>query len=166
MAAHASQQKRVAKGKGLLFDPSKDKSLTIYVAKFWPPWQQRYVDLVREQLDGISLDVKSVAKMVGKADVKRAMPFIQELKRKLESGESRDAVLDRVLGFDEVAALKEMVPVLKSTVPRLTGVDIVVVDERGLNEGSNGAGGNGTGDIPQLANSAEPGNPSLEFFNV
>ena len=36
MAAHAGQQKRLAKGKGLLFDPTKDKRLSIYVAKSWP----------------------------------------------------------------------------------------------------------------------------------
>ncbi|KAK4042727.1 leucine--tRNA ligase, cytoplasmic [Parachaetomium inaequale] len=170
LAAHAGQQKRLAKGKkGLLFDPTQDKALNIYVAKSWPPWQQRYVDLVREQLGGgASLDVKSVAKMVGKADMKRAMPFIQDLKRRLEeSGESPDAVLDRILGFDEVEALKEMVAILRSTVPKLKGINVIIVDdERGQNETSSNAGGNGTVEVPQVASSAEPGNPSLEFFNV
>jgi leucyl-tRNA synthetase len=157
------------KGKGLLFDPTKDRALSIYVAKSWPPWQQRYVDLVREQWDGTSLDVKSVAKMVGKADLKRAMPFIQDLKRRLEeSGESTpNAVLDRTLGFDEVEVLKEMVPVLKSTVPKLKGVNVIVVDdERGQNEASSNAGGDRVMEVSQVASSAEPGNPSLEFFNV
>ncbi|KAH6855716.1 hypothetical protein B0I37DRAFT_365561 [Chaetomium sp. MPI-CAGE-AT-0009] len=136
------------------------------MAKFWPPWQQRYVDLVREQLDGTSLDVKSVAKMVGKADMKRVMPFIQDLKRKLESGENPDAVFDRTLGFDEVEALREMVPVLKSVVTKLKGVVVIIVDERGQNEVPGNAGGNGAAEVSQLASSAEPGNPSLEFFNV
>ncbi len=154
------------KGKGLLFDPTKDKSLNIYVTRSWPPWQQCYVDLVQEQFDGVSLDVKSVAKMVGKVDMKRAMPFIQDLKRKLESGESPDAVLDRILGFDEVEVLKEMVPVLKSTVPKLKGVSIIVVDEGGQNESSSNAGRNGGEGIPRIGSSAEPGNPSLEFLNV
>jgi leucyl-tRNA synthetase len=159
------------KGKGLLFDPTKDKALNIYVAKSWPPWQQRYVDLVREQLDGgVSLDVKSVATMIAKADMKRAMPFIQDLKRRLEeSGESTpDAVLDRILGFDEVEVLKEMVPVLKSTVPKLKRVNVIVVDdmERGQNEASGNTGGNGVVEVPQPASSTEPGNPSLEFFIV
>ena len=104
--------------------------------------------------------------MIGKADMKRAMPFIQDLKRRLESGESPSAVLDRTLGFDEVEALKEMVPVLKSAVPKLKGVNVIVVDERGQNEASSNAGEKGVVEISQLASSAEPGTPSLEFFNV
>jgi leucyl-tRNA synthetase len=152
----------------MLFDPTKDKCLNIYVAKTWPAWQQRYIDLVREQLDEMTLDAKSIAQKVEKADMKRAMPFIQELKRKLESGAEADTVLDRHLGFDEVAALNEMVPVLKSTVPRLRGVSIIVVDEQGRDGGQNntGATGNGSVKMSQTAGSAEPGTPSIEFLNV
>jgi leucyl-tRNA synthetase len=164
LAAHASQQKRLAKGKGLLFDPTKDKHLNIYVAKLWPTWQQRYVDLVREQFDGVTLDAKKVAKMVEKADMKRAMPFIQDLKRKLESGERPDAVLDRVLGFDEVEVLGEMIPVLMSTVPKLRGVNIVV--NEGSHSGASGNPGSPAVEVSQVASSAEPGNPSLEFVNA
>lgn len=100
--------------------------------------------------------------------MKRAMPFIQELKRKLESGAEVDTVLDRDLGFDEVAALNEMVPVLKSTVLRLKAVSIIVVDEQGRSGGQGNAGskGDGTVQMSQVAGSAEPGNPSLEFLNV
>jgi leucyl-tRNA synthetase len=103
--------------------------------------------------------VKSVGKIVDKADMKRAMPFIQDLKRKLESGENSGVVLDRVLGFDETVALREMIPVLKSAVPKLREVDIIVVNE-------DATVGNEAGAFPQLASSAEPGNPSLEFSNV
>jgi leucyl-tRNA synthetase len=162
LAAHAGQQKRLAKGKGLLFDPSKDKCLNIYVAKSWPAWQQRYIDLVLEQFDGLTFDAKSLAKKLEKADMKRAMPFIQELKRRLEASGKPDDVLGRVLGFDEVKALNEMAPVLKSTVQRLKGVSIIVVDE----PGNTGKAGAGDAEIPQIASSAEPGNPSLEFFNI
>ena len=168
MTAHASQQKRLTKGKGLLFDPTKDKCLNIYVAKSWPSWQQRYIDLVREQLDGMTLDAKSIAKKVERADMKRAMPFIQELKRKLASGAKANTVLDRDLGFDEVAALNEMVPVLRSTVPRLRAVSVIVVDEQGRHGGQSntGATGDGTVQMSPTAGSAEPGTPSLEFLNV
>lgn len=154
LSAHAGQQKRLTKGKGLLFDRSKDKRLNIYVAKSWPTWQEKYIDLVRELFDGVTLDAKTVAKRVEKAEMKKAMPFIQELKRRLESGESRESVLDRALSFDEVQALKEMVPVLKSTVPKLKEVGVIVIDK------SNGGG------LPRTASSAEPGSPSLEFLDL
>ncbi|KAG7293223.1 hypothetical protein NEMBOFW57_003269 [Staphylotrichum longicolle] len=164
LAAHAGQQKRLSKGKGgLQFDPTQATRLTIYVATSWPPWQQRYVDLVRAaRRDGggaALLDAKSVAGMVGGAEMRRAMPFIQELKRKLEeAGDGHaGAVLDRVLGFDEAAVLGEMVPVLKATVARLGEVRVVVVDD----DDEEGAVA-----VPQFAGSAEPGNPAIEFFNV
>jgi hypothetical protein len=51
-----------------------------------------------------------------------------------------------------------MVPVLRAAVPRLEGVEIVVIDERGAE------GGRGDGD--GVARSAEPGNPAVEFCNV
>ncbi|KAK4219080.1 leucyl-tRNA synthetase, class Ia, archaeal/eukaryotic cytosolic [Rhypophila decipiens] len=154
LAAYASQQKRFAKGKGVLFDPTKDKTLRIFVAKTWPSWQEEYVELVRDMFDGITLDIKSVTKKVEKADMKKAMPFIQDLKRKLESGlVTRESVLNRALLFDEAATLEEMVPLLKSMVPKLLEVIIIVVD------GDAAAGS-------QAASSAEPGSPSLEFIDV
>lgn len=168
LAAHAGQQKRLARGKGgLQFDPTKATRLTIYVAKCWPSWQQRYVDLVRAaQRDGGAalLDAKSVAGMVGGAEMKRAMPFIQELKRKVEeaaaaAGEGHaGAVLDRVLGFDETEVLGEMVPVLKATVARLGEVRVVVVGDDDDDEDAVA--------VAQFAGSAEPGNPAIEFLNV
>jgi leucyl-tRNA synthetase len=165
LAAHAAQQKRLAKGKGVLFDPSKDKYLNIYVAKSWPSWQKRYIDLVRDMFDGITLDVKSVAKQVEKADIKRAMPFVQELKRKLESGEAPNAVLDRTLAFDETMVLQELVPVLQSTVQRLKAVNVIVIDGE-TQDGGEADGKIRKSGIPQIATSAEPGNPAFEFLNL
>ncbi|GAB1312120.1 cytosolic leucyl tRNA synthetase [Madurella fahalii] len=69
LAAHASQQKRLAKEKGVLFEPGKDKCLNIYVAKSWPSWHQRYIDLVQDMFDGVTLDVKSVVEKVEKVDM-------------------------------------------------------------------------------------------------
>lgn len=152
-AADGAQQKRLAKGKDIRYDPKQTKRLTIFVAKSWPAWQARYIDLVREKLKGITLDIKDVSKDIDKADMKKAMPFVHYLKKRLESGESKDTVLDRELGFDEVEVLGEMIVVLKATVVKLKEVSIVVVDE--------GAKG-----LPQMAASAEPGSPSFEFANL
>ncbi|KAM7190505.1 leucyl-tRNA synthetase, class Ia, archaeal/eukaryotic cytosolic [Rhypophila sp. PSN 637] len=160
LATYASQQKRFAKGKGVLFDPTKDKILRIFVAKTWPAWQEKYVELVQNMFDGITLDIKSVTKKVEKADMKKAMPFIQDIKRKLEAGlVSRESVLNRALLFDEAATLEEMAPLLKSIVPKLLEVTIIVVD-------GDAAAGKPGGELSQAASSAEPGSPSPEFINV
>jgi leucyl-tRNA synthetase len=155
LMVYAGQQKRLAKGKGLLFDPSKDKCLNLYVAKSWPAWQQQYVDLVRDMFDGVTLNVKSMVKNVEKADMKRAMPFVQELKRRLEAGETAESVLDRTMAFDEATVLRELTPVLRSSVPGLKMVNVVVLEEQ-----------NQKGGITQVASSAEPSNPAIQFLNV
>lgn len=152
-AAEGAQQKRLAKGKDIRYDPKQAKRLTIFVAKSWPAWQARYIDLVREKLEGTTLDIKDLSKDIEKADMKKAMPFIHHLKRRLESGESKNAVLERDLGFEEVKVLEEMIVVLKAIVVKLKEVSIVTVEE--------GAKG-----LAPMAASAEPGSPSFEFTNL
>lgn len=164
-AADGAQQKRLAKGKDIRYDPKQAKQLTIFVAKSWPAWQARYIELVRQKLKGITLDIKDVSKDINKAEMKKAMPFIHYLKRKLESGESKDAVLDRDLGFDEVQVLGEMVTVLKATVVKLKEVNIVIVEE-GAKAGLRVEDQRRIEGLPQMAASAEPGSPSFEFTNL
>jgi leucyl-tRNA synthetase len=48
-----------------------------------------------------------------KADMKKAMAFIQGLKKRLVAGEEPQTVFDRNLAFDELNTLREMVPGLK-----------------------------------------------------
>ena len=61
---------------------------------------------------------------------KRAISFVQSLKRRLITGEKIDTISDRKLASDELSMLKEMNIRLKRT----TGcniIDMVVIDERG-----------------------------------
>jgi leucyl-tRNA synthetase len=138
------------------YDPKQAKKLTIFVASSWPEWQQKYIDLVKGSLEqgvaGLTIDTKKVLPKVDKKDMKKAMPFVQLLKRRLDGGESEDAVFERKLGFEEKEVLEEMVPGLKATVPKLAEVIIVVVDGK---EG-----------LPTQSAQAEPGNPAFEFVNV
>lgn len=163
-AAEGAQAKKIAKGKTASYDPKADKKLTIYVARNWPAWQTKYIELIRQQLESTKLvDMKVVSKQIDKPDMKKAMPFVQLIKRKLDAGESREAVLERKVPFDEVAVLKEMAPGLKSTVPKLKEVDVVVVEEGGKT-GTNLEGK--SVNLGPPAASAEPGQPSFEFANV
>ena len=165
-AAEGAQQKRLAKGKTASYDPKVDKKLTIFVAKCFPSWQQKYIDLVRRLFNGMTLDIKEVTKHINKAEMKKAMPFVQNLKKQLENAEEKTKVFDRDLGFEEVEVLKEMIPGLRATVMKLKKVDIVLVEEGAKNgvKLSDGKEEN-LRELPPLAASAEPGSPSFEFSN-
>ena len=164
-AAEGAQQKKLAKGKAVSYDPKSDKKLRIYTAKSWPSWQNKYVELVREQLERLGImDIKEASKKIDKPDMKKAMPFMQTLKRKLDSGQSKEAVLERKLAFDEVTVLKEMAPGLKSTVLKLKEVNIVLIDEDGKT--GTDVEGKKIETLGPQASLAEPGNPSFEFTNI
>ncbi|KAF2711963.1 leucyl-tRNA synthetase [Pleomassaria siparia CBS 279.74] len=166
-SAEGVQVKRLAKGKQALFDPKKEKKITIYAAKSWPEWQKKYLDLLRNAYPNI--DIKSISKTVEKSESKKAMPFINGLKRRLDAGETPDVVLDRQLAFDELATLRAMVSGLKQTVQKCVAVEIVSVDEGGktgtviLEDGSKGEGRK---ELPPNAVQAEPGSPTFAFENV
>ena len=165
-AAEGAQIKKLAKGKAALFDPKKEKKLTIYVAKSWPSWQTKYIELVRAQLENLGvIDIKEATKKIDKADMKKAMPFVQTLKRKIDSGVPHEQVVERKLPFDEVTVVKEMAPGLKTSVPKLVEVAIILVDENGKT-GKDGISGATLEGLPPTAASAEPGSPSFDFTNV
>ncbi|KAH8899666.1 leucyl-tRNA synthetase [Thozetella sp. PMI_491] len=161
-------QKRKAKGKLGTFDTSAGKALHLYVASTWPAWQSRCIEVVREMLEAGALDLNETARRFDGAERKRAMPFIQELKRKLDAGEAMEDVLDRTLEFDEVEVLMMLEPVLRATVPKLQGVKVYV--QGGAAQGESGgvveyATGH-VSEIPAAVKEPEPGVPSIEFVNV
>jgi leucyl-tRNA synthetase len=166
-SAEGAQVKRLAKGKAALFDPKKDKKITIFAAQEWPEWQKKYIDLLRTSYPNIN--IKDLSKSIDKSESKKAMPFINGLKRKLDNGESPDAVLNRQLAFDELATLRAMVPNVKTTVQKCISVEIISLAEGGaegvvVNE--DGSQGDKKTGLPPHAASAEPGAPSFSFENV
>jgi leucyl-tRNA synthetase len=97
------------------------------------------------------------------------MPFINNLKRRLDNGESPDTVLNRQLAYNELDTLCAMVPGLKQTVQKCVAVEIISVTDGGktgvvINE--DGSEGETKSDLPPQAASAEPGNPNATFENV
>lgn len=166
-SAEGQQVKKLAKGKNVAFDPKKDKKLTIFAAEAFPVWQDKYLELVRQKFEELGLvDVKVITKEVAKPDMKKAMPFIQGLKRRLDGGEKAGEVFDRRLPFDEVATLKEMVPGLQQQVTKLKVVEIIGVKE-GEKVGKVLFGAGETKDnLPPNAESAVPGAPTFFFENL
>ena len=197
-SAEAAQLKRKDKGKAIAYDPKKPKRLTVFAASTFPTWQDKYVELVRQELEATKLDGSSgsggdkelagkVSKIAGKGpETKKAMPFVQGMRRRLAQGEPADAVLNRELGFDELEVLGEMVRGLRKTtgcaVVEVVKVDegakagrVVVVEAGGAGESSgadstDGARGGEEGtrreELPAVAEAAVPGVPTFHFANV
>ena len=94
------------------------------------------------------VDVKELTKQIDKKEIKKVMPFVQSLKKRLDLGEKATDVFSHQLPFDEAETLKEIVPSLKQTIPKLEDVEIVMVE--GESEGK----------------AATPGNPVFNFENI
>ncbi|KAL9113198.1 MAG: hypothetical protein Q9227_002533 [Pyrenula ochraceoflavens] len=171
-SGEAASSKKAAKGKTVTFDPKKPKKLTIFLASKFPEWQDKYVKLVRSMLADSSIsqdggDEKKVNAAVGKiapkSEMKKAMPFVQKLRREALSSSSSSNpetnLLERKLPFDEEAVLNAMVPgLMKQMGSTCQGVEVVRIDGEGVKEKEKG--------YPEFAEAAEPGEPKFWFRNV
>ncbi|KAJ9299758.1 hypothetical protein DTO271G3_2642 [Paecilomyces variotii] len=165
-SAEAGFAKKLSKGKGSTFDPRKPKKLTIYAAKKYPSWQEKYIDLVREAFDAVHLSIndKELNPKVAKlGEMKKAMPFVQTLKRRLiQAKEAPEIVFERKLPFDEFAVLQEMAGSIKKTIG-CKELEIIAVDEGGKTGEVVGTGEKREG---LSAENAVPGQPSFQFVNI
>ena len=171
-SAEGAQLKKMAKGKVVAYDPKQNKRLRIFCATAYPAWQTSVIEIVRKNFENMKLDLGAVSKSIPKAESKRAMPFVQQLKRSLETdGTDPDTLFERSLAFDEVAVLKEMVPGLKQTIQKCAVVEILAIEEGGKSgEVVGGSEGVQVGvrveGLPGVAENAVPGQPSFFFENV
>ncbi|CAJ2511877.1 Uu.00g075020.m01.CDS01 [Anthostomella pinea] len=167
-SAEGAQLKKKAKGKEMTFDPKKPKKLTIFMSDKFPAWQEKYIDLIRMVWDPATKSIQNEKELSGKigkmGEVKKAMPFVQALKRRLQAGEPADKVLERKLAFDEKDTLLAMVPGLKKTAG-LQVVDIIHVEggKKGKVVTADGSEKEG---LPVQAELAVPGVPTFLFENV
>ncbi|KAI1873563.1 hypothetical protein JX265_005185 [Neoarthrinium moseri] len=170
-SAEAAQAKKKAKGKEISFDLKKPKKLTIFMTDRFPAWQEKYIDLLREEWNPTTKTFSNEKELNGRigkmGEMKKAMPFVQAIKRRLQSGEPADKVLERKLAFDELAILRQMIPGLKKTAG-LKAIDLVKVEEGGKK--GKVVGGDAEGldkpELPPMAENAVPGSPSFALENV
>lgn len=170
-SGEGAQLKKMAKGKQTSYDPKKEKKLSIFAALSYPKWQDDVIEVVRQNFKDMKLDVGGVSKSIPKTESKRAMPFVQGLKKSLETGIEPSTVFERKLAFDEVKVLKEMVPGLKQTIQKCAAVEVIVVNEGGKSGkvvgGSEGVKeGEERAELPQVAENAVPGQPTFFFENA
>ncbi|EPY50222.1 cytoplasmic leucine-tRNA ligase Lrs1 [Schizosaccharomyces cryophilus OY26] len=174
--AEAGQLKRQKKGKGMLFDPSKPKRLSIFVADKFPEWQAQYVSLLQNYYNEAEnkFDDKAIISNVDKKAMKVAMPFIQQFKQSvINRGEHVPAssIFSRELGFNELDVLQEVKPYLIGNVG-IKELRIVRVQKRaddsspitGLVE--NGPEAGSAIEIAANFANAVPGQPTFLFENV
>ncbi|KAH7156962.1 hypothetical protein EDB81DRAFT_788475 [Dactylonectria macrodidyma] len=166
-SAEGQQLKKKAKGKETSFDPKKPKKLTIFMTDKFPAWQAKYIDLLKEMWEPAtnSVNDKVLNGKIGKmGEMKKAMPYVQGLKKRLQAGEPANAVLEQKLAFDERKTLLQMVPGLTRT-GGLVACDILAVEEGGKKAVNLADGKEVEVSAPTAAN-AVPGQPTFFFENV
>src|SRR2546430_181382 len=126
----------------------------------------QYIELLRSHFDTLSMSVndKELNPKISKmGEMKKAMPFVQGLKKRLQGGEKPETVFERKLAFDEIETLTEMVPGLRKT----TGCKsiVIIAVEEGYKTGKIIAGdGDGAVEgLPPVAEGAVPGSPTFYF---
>jgi leucyl-tRNA synthetase len=165
-SAEAAQQKKKAKGKDIGYDLKKPKKLSIFAAAKFPAWQEKYIDLVKDAWDGKGMNDKELNGKIAKmGEMKKAMPFVMGLKKRLVAGEKPELVFERKLAFDEIQTLNSMVPGLKKAAG-LHVVELVEVAEGGGKTGKVVGEGREVTGLPPQAESSVPGGPTFSFENV
>lgn len=159
------------KKKGGKSDVDKDTDclLTIYISSSFPEWQDKYVKVAKNLFEEGKLDdMKLVKEQIDGKDMKRAMPFINELKKQL-TAEKPEEVFNRELLFDEIDVVRQAIDSIKKAP---TSINVSKVEVVSFGNGS------ATGkdvlsekevDIPQKVKSidnAVPGQPAVLIKNL
>ena len=177
-SAEANTVKKMSKGKTVSFDPKKAKKLTIYYASTFPAWQEKYIELTRSAFENMEVDDKgkaifddkAISSQIPNAEKKKAVPFVQGLKKRLVAGEDKEKVLERKLPFEEIEVLGQMIAGLrKNTGCKIVEVVEVVDAEGGQKKGIVRIGetvGEERDALPPQAEKAEPGAPEFGFENI
>ncbi|KAF8556757.1 leucyl-tRNA synthetase [Imleria badia] len=164
--AETTLLKKLQKGKkgkpdGPSFDPKSPKSVRVYVATRFPEWQETCVRAVREayseaedRVDDVR--VRAILTESGLIKDKRAMPFVQAFKKRMQDLGAK-AAFNRSLLFSESEVLAEFLPYLKRSL-NLVDAEVFLVNEALQRDEP--------GFTPTIIESSEPGSPAFEYRNV
>ncbi|RUS29537.1 hypothetical protein BC938DRAFT_480538 [Jimgerdemannia flammicorona] len=157
-------QKKKGKGKAVAneYDPTKPKSLRVFVATRFPEWQDAGIEVlrenynavdcfIREQATGTFDDVK-IRESLAQKDLlknKKMMPFVQDQKKRIEKFGASS--FNRTLIFNEYETLRTAVEFLKRSLGFHT-IHILLEDQWTENDS-------------RAAEIAVPGDPGFTFKN-
>lgn len=149
-------------------DGSKPCKLTIFISSSFPEWQDSYIDLVRELFESQSLnDNKIIKERVGK-DMKRAMPFISNLKQRLLK-EDAETVFNRKLTFNESELVKSVLSNVEKSSATVEFKEIEIIEfANGSSKGKNVLTGEEVeiGVKGKVVDGAVPGEPGILIKNI
>ncbi|CAH7680995.1 hypothetical protein PPACK8108_LOCUS13531 [Phakopsora pachyrhizi] len=166
-------------GSQISFDPTKPKSLRIFVANEFPGWQKRCVEILSTNVDQGTYEVDEKAlranlEREGLFKDKRTMPFIMMMKAKIKS--QGVIALKRALTFDERDVLERSVGYLSRTLGYQTieiesskdGLQRAIEIERG--DGDAGCDADKKASLQDgynvaIIEAAEPGLPAFVVYN-
>ncbi|RPD60804.1 leucine-tRNA ligase [Lentinus tigrinus ALCF2SS1-6] len=161
--AELSLLKKMNKGKQgqATYDPKKPRAVRIYVTHSFPEWQDQCVQIVKEAYseEHDKVDDQKVRELLAQRGLikdKRAMPFVQAFKKRMTQFGTHTA-FNRTVPFSEVKVLHEILPYLKRTL-NLADAEVLSVEEAKSKDLSVLT--------KALIESAEPGNPAFEYYNV
>lgn len=158
------------KKKGNDFDPKKPSKLVLYIAKSFPEWQDKYIELVRDAFESQSLDFspdfkQKIAKM---GDVKNGMKFVNFLKQRLTfGGEAPEQVFSRELLFDESETVKAVESYLRRATNNTKIEETQIIEINAEGQGIDLVTGEKI-EVPQskVVQDAVPGQPGIVISNL
>jgi len=156
--------KKLSRGKSSPYDPKKPKAVRVYVASRFPQWQNECIEAVKGAHDDETqkvddAKVRELLQVKGLLKDKRAMPFIQLFKKRMQQV-GAEAAFKRQLLFSEVEVLNEILGYLKKSLG-LEDAEVLAVDEALVKAEADPKGYN-----KMIIESSEPGTPAFEFRNV
>ncbi len=166
--AEIQSLKKKKKGKQVDVDVNRPVDVTLFIARTFPDWQDKYVEIVRQIFDKCHIvDMKQVRGHVDGRDMKKVMPFVSVLKKQLDVSPPEE-VFNRELSFDEIRAVKLTLPVLKRAPAQVSVASIhAVFFNNGDSVGTDVSSGAQV-DLPRAKSiqNATPGNPGVQIRNV
>ncbi|KAI5950943.1 CDC60 [Candida jiufengensis] len=111
--------------------------LTLLVSNTFPEWQDNYIEFVRELFDKQQLSDNSLIKQKVGKDMKRAMPFINQLKQRLNT-EDPNLVFNRKITFNEIEILQKVLSIIKNSTFSVKVNDMEIISfDNGSDKGKN-----------------------------
>ena len=181
-SAEATLLKRSKKGQKAAYDPSKSKAVRVYVASDFPEWQSKCVEIVKTGWSGKEFDDAKIREGLNQAGMaldkkdKRTMPFVQAFKvrslaawsqAKLMLGQRKvlqngETAFNRALPFSEYDVIVLLKPYIMSNL-KLAELDIISTDDAMKKVEKEGESESLS---KERIESAEPGEPGMQFWNV